>query len=346
MMTRFSKCFLALTVALLVVWKVPGLYNFVAAGADKSPFTLYSSVLHEFVQIATGEEGTVRSTADGRKTFTQKEFDAVLPLFYARQLVADGCFPDSVAGRPMTPQQAVHHSFNVRISPSDVNAPQVGLYPLLESHSGRVQLEMPSDVFRMTRRGMEFVDMATNAPDTAKSGRFTRTLAAKGFRFPARVLSGDPNARKEYDEGYLVVDAAGGLFHLKMVVGRPFVRPIALPEGVEIVRPFITEFRDRSCLGLLSARDGALYALRMPGYRVERVGVPGWNPEREQIVIFGNPIDWTIRIASRDTERYYAVSADDLRPIDSLVRRDDSFTLPGLHFTSPLDRYVRPRFGR
>ncbi len=345
-MTRFSKCFLALTVAVLVAWKVPGLYNFVAVNADKSPFVLYSSVLHEFVQLTPAEGGAVRSTVDGHKTFTQKEFDAVLPLFYARQLVADGRFPDSVAGRPMTSQQAVFHSFNVRISPADVRAPGVGLYPLLESHSGRVQLQMPSDVFRMTDCGMEFVDMATNVLDTAKSSRFTRTLRAKGFRFPARVLSGDPNARKEYDEGYLVLDAAGGLFHLKMVVGRPFVRPIPLPEGVEIVRPFITEIRDRSCLGLLSARDGSLYALRMPDYRVERVGVPDWNPEREQLVIFGNPIDWTIRIASQETERYYAVSADDLRTLGSFERHDDGFTLPGLHFTSPLDRYVRPRFGR
>lgn len=39
-------------------------------------------------------------------------------------------------------------------------------------------------------------------------------------------------------------------------------------EGVGIVRPFMLEIRDRSCLGLLSARDGSLYALRMPGYRV------------------------------------------------------------------------------
>ena len=52
-------------------------------------------------------------------------------------------------------------------------------------------------------------------------------LVQKGFAFPACYASGNPTTRKDYDEGYLVLDANHKLFHLKCTKGRPYVQ---LPE--------------------------------------------------------------------------------------------------------------------
>ena len=41
------------------------------------------------------------------------------------------------------------------------------------SMSGRVDLSMPDDVFRVTSKGLEFIGMKTNTVDTDKSQLFT-----------------------------------------------------------------------------------------------------------------------------------------------------------------------------
>ena len=70
--------------------------------------------------------------------------------------------------------------------------------------SGRVDLSMPDDVFRVTSKGLEFIGMKTNTIDTDKSQLFTEAMVKKGFKFPCP--GGNPTTRKEYDEGYLILD--------------------------------------------------------------------------------------------------------------------------------------------
>lgn len=90
---------------------------------------------------------------------------------------------------------------------------------------------MPEDAFRFTDKGIEFIRMETNRIDEAKSKLFTEMLVQKGFAFPASYASGNPTTRKDYDEGYLVLDANHKLFHLKCTKGRPYVKLIQLPEA-------------------------------------------------------------------------------------------------------------------
>lgn len=68
--------------------------------------------------------------------------------------------------------------------------------------------------------------MENNTIDQEKSKVFTEVLKKKEFRFPAQYVAGNPSTRKEYDEGYLILDAEGKLFHMKQTQGRPYVRAI------------------------------------------------------------------------------------------------------------------------
>ena len=109
-------------------------------------------------------DGIVRRARGGR-TYSAREFDSILPTFYARQLLNDERFPDSLCGVAVTPRLLQSENFMFRSTPAEINKPRTGLYPLLESMSGRVDLEMPDDVFRITSSGIEFVVMATNRID-------------------------------------------------------------------------------------------------------------------------------------------------------------------------------------
>ncbi|MDR1005051.1 MAG: DUF4857 domain-containing protein [Prevotellaceae bacterium] len=328
-MVRFSKIFLALTIALLLCWQLPWCYTFFFAKAVKMPFTLYSSVLGDFVSMGQ---------------YTRNQTDSLLPFFYVRQLTADERFPDSVAGVPVTPREVQQTNFTFRSTPSAINVNSVPLYPLLESRSGRVDLEMSDDVFRITSRGLTFITMHTNQVDTAKSRLFTEAMKVAGFAFPARTLNGNPTTRKEYDEGYLMLDRDGKLFHLKMVKGQPYIRAIALPGEVEPKHLFVTEYRSRKTLGFFTDNHNRLYVVDSGTYHIRRTGVTAYNPETDEITICGNLIDWTVRVRSDRTDAYYALRADNYTLIRSIENPSLTSPMSGLHFTSRKDNDVKARW--
>lgn len=342
-MKRFSQLFLYITIVLLLLWQLPWCYAFFTAKSSQTPFTLYSNVLGDFLLMENTEgKGMVRHDVAGN-VYTQEQVDSLLPFFYVRQLTADERFPDTIGGVAVTPREVHLTNFSFRVSPQDINATTVPLYPLLESMSKRVDLKMPDDVFRMTEGGIEFIKMSSNTLDEEKSCRYTEALKKKGFVFPAYRVAGNPTARKDYDEGYLLLDNERKLFHLKQMVGRPYVRAVSLPEGVKPEYLFITEFKSRLTLGLLTDTEHRLYVLDAK-YGVTRTGVPSYNPEKESMTVFGNLLDWTVNIKGETNATSYALDAADYSLLKSIDFPVKSSSVPGLHFTSGYDKWVKPRF--
>ena len=210
--------------------------------------------------------------------------------------------------------------------------------------SGRVDLKMPDDVFRITSQGIEFIDMASNSVNAEKSLLFTEAMTKKNFRFPAIEIAGNPTVKKEYDEGYLLLDADRRLFHLKQVKGRPYVRAIPLPEGLTLEHLYLTEFRNKKTLAFLTDINNALYVLKSRTYDVVKTGVPAFNPETDALTIIGNMFDWTVRVTSPSSDNYYALNADDYSLIKKLENNSNTHYMPGISFTSYTDKYVMPRF--
>lgn len=154
-----------------------------------------------------------------RATVRQHPSDVLLPP--AR---LEGRFPSQIEGVAVDVGDAERSGFIFRTSPSEINRRSPGLYQLLESRPARVDFKSPTDVFRITGEGIEFVDMETNTLDREKSDAFTRAMRDEGFAFPARVVAGNASTRKEYDNGYFIADNEFKVYHLKQVRGRPFVR--------------------------------------------------------------------------------------------------------------------------
>jgi len=350
-MIRCSKILLFFTAAVLLAWSLPWFHRFLTDRPEHAPFTLYSCITEGFASIDYSDKEGIRYRDASGKLYTDKEFDSILPLFYYRQLMADGRLPDSLCGVKVTPQTIGMNNFIFRHSPSDRNKVAPTLYPLLEAMSGRVDLKMPDDVFRISDC-IEFIDMATDKVDEPKSESFTRILTAKGFEFPARCVRGNPSTKKDYDEGYFLTDDEGKLFHLKQLRGRPYVRRIDLPEGADIREIFVTEFASRRTYALLSDATQRLYALTAPDYRVEPLPVEGFDPKTDGLTIVGDLFDWTLILSEDTGERLYAVDANDYTQVDtmsypaaeSLAAQTSRCLFPfEVRFTSYDDRFVYPR---
>ena len=190
-MIKTIKGAILLVAMLLMAWLLPWFYTFLTASPSWSPFTLYSCVVHSFASVGYDEEGNFEGRDWLGNTYTENQFDSILPMFYYRQLASRGAFPTRIEGEPITVQEAERSGFIFRNSPSDINRPGTGLYQLLESVPARVDFEAPTDVFRITDTGIEFVDMESNTVNRAKSEAFTRRMLDRGFRFPPRVGVGN-----------------------------------------------------------------------------------------------------------------------------------------------------------
>ena len=309
-MARYSKIFFVFIILVLSLWLIPWFYHFMTAQPIRNHFTLYSCIIDDFACLDYSENKGVQYKDRNGHLYSDRQFDSILPFFYYHQLASDGRLPDSLNGIKLTPQKIGLTNFIFRQSASDINKTVPRLYPLLEAMSGRVDLQMPGDVFRLNDR-IEFIDMATNTILEKKSEIFTQAMKKKAFRFPVRCIGGNPTVKKEYDEGYLLLDAARRLFHLKQVKGRPYVRAIPLPEGLTLEHLYLTEFRNKKTLAFLTDVNNAFYVLRSRTYDIVKTGIPAFNPETDALTIIGNMFDWTVRVTSPASDNYYALNADD-----------------------------------
>ena len=351
-MIKSIKTGIILLAALLLAWLLPWCYAFVFASPSWSPFTLYSCVTHGFASVDFDRENNVAGRDLQGNTYTQQQFDSILPTFYYRQLAAEGRFPSEIEGVAGESRDVERTNFMFRTSPGEINRRRPTVYQLLESMPDRIDLEPATDVFRITGEGIEFVDMETNTIDQKKSAAFTKVLRDKGFSFPARVVSGNPSTRKRYDNGYLLVDDAQRVYHMKQVRGRPFVRRTDVADSLQIGQIFVTEFADRKSLGFLVDSEKRFYTLGAEDYKLHEIPVGKFGPTRENMMIIGDMFYWTVTIQGAESKRYVAVNARDYSLADEYRPEEKpqawaeyaKYLFPfELSFTSPLDGYVKPR---
>lgn len=273
---RIARLALVVLLILVFAWTAPHYYWKTFDVSIRPPRVAFSPVTDQFM-LMRPENKSVRYMDVKGKEYTREEYERLLPLASYRQLAATGQMPDSLRGELLDLHEIQRNNLFTRIMPADIGMPEIPLFPLLESRSGRVKLEMPAEFFRITDR-MEFIDAASNAVREDLSALFTDTLRARGFRFPARQIAGNPTTRKAFDEGYFVVDDAGVVFHIKMVRGEPFCVRTDIPSTPAIRRMFIAETSLRESYGLLVAADGSVSLISYDNYRLIRLPLEGYDP--------------------------------------------------------------------
>ena len=335
---------------IVLAWLIPALYELVSPRTDKTPFVVYSCLDSTFIKMEVQDKQVHYIDFRGQE-FTKSEADSLLPLFAFRQLVAEGRLPDSLFGVALTPKLIQQNSFHFKTSPKQLNKPAVGLYTMLESASGRVDLTLPPDVFRLTDNGLEFIDCETNTVNRAKSLSFSRELTKHGFTFPVQLIWGNGTTRKDYDNGFLLTDANNRLFQLKMVKGTPWVREIATDNTCGWKQVFTIEPSNRQWIGLVVSNDDKLFVVNKEG-KTQVVGIDAYDPQAMQITITGDLFHWTITEYTATDSRYYAVDANTFEqvacaiipdPERPLSQRIERIILPvRLRFTSWRTQLIAP----
>ncbi|MDE6452456.1 MAG: DUF4857 domain-containing protein, partial [Odoribacter sp.] len=225
---KIIRLFLVLLGVMVLAMTLPELYRKYFEERPVKKLIYYSEISKNFMiseeygDTLTHETKMVYYDQTG-KQYTEREYNRQLPFLHTRKLALLGELPDSVNGIRFDQQLLKTTKRGMLMPASSFN---FQLNPLFESESGKVRPEMPDDLFRINRRGIEFLDPATNKILPEKSRIFNDAMKAAGFQAPARDIYGIPSPLKSRDDGYFIIDSRGALFHLKKIKDRPYCRHI------------------------------------------------------------------------------------------------------------------------
>lgn len=344
-MKKTGNIYLSVIVALLAIWLVPRLYYIITAESYSTPFTLYSCTVDDFVSL------TDKSGKDFVFTDTQgHEYgDSVLPFFYYRVLSSRNNVPEIINGEQFTGEEIERNNIIFSSTPRDVNAEGPNVYMLMESNPPRLELEDAEYAMVARKNGFKVIEMATNKCATGLEEALNAALDSVGFKFPADIVSGNPSTRKSYDEGYMLTDTDGRLYHLKLVDGKPWVESIGT-DGLDIRHIFITENDNKASLAYIFDSENRFYVLDSLR-RILRTDVIA-DVAKQEVLLVGDVFNYTIRVSDTDGEDFWALETAGLKTLKTM-RRDypepDSFDLPKyilparLVLNSPLDMNIKPR---
>lgn len=353
MKTAYNIILTALCVIFLS-WFLPWLYSLLFPVASTDPFVAFSPITSSFIvsQPSGGAINAVDSYGNICGTELSKEDrDSLLPQIYYTQLLAKGRLPDSVNGLQISVPMLKQAQWVFSSSPRDVNKKSADVYLMMESMPPRIDLEDPESVFRLDNK-VEFVDILTNKVIEPRSQWFTDVFSERGFKYPAKALNANITARKNYDEGYLMIDDKGDIFHLKMQADHPYMVSVNKPDSIIARHAFILENTDTRPLGLITDINHNLYVLEHKGYKLIPLQAGKVNPETDRIVITKNLFNWVIKISSPDSTRWVALDSDTYTPLGQYTLCQtpskpeilQSYIFPfELSFTSPSDCFVYPR---
>lgn len=338
-------------------WFLPWLYTLMLPSGVSDPFVAYSPISGSFIVSSHGDDGELRIVevdSNGVNTgnvFTREERDSLLPHIYFSQLVARQQLPDTVCGKPITVHDLKRSQWVFNSSPRDHNRVKPGVNLMMESMPARFDLEDPKEGFRLDGK-VEFIEMSTNAVNETRSRRFTDMFASQGFAYPVKDMSANITTRKPYDEGYLMVDAEGAVYHVKMQAGRPYMTRVNADSGIRASNVFILENADTRYLGIVADEAGCLYALEHDGYRLIHLPVGRINPKNDKFSIMKNMFNWVVKVNTDSTVYWTAIASDDYRLLGnysfthsaSAVQKIGGYIFPfELSFTSVKDCLAYPR---
>lgn len=294
-MEKLSRMMLVLVAVLILAMTLPMLYWMAFERPVRKPFVLYSCIEDDFFIMRQGSPNTFEDTRGNK--YTREKYEQKLPMMNFQQLMISGLMPDTINGKAMDMHEIGKNRSFARFKPEDMNGPKPALFPMFESQSGRANIEMPEDFFRITWR-MEFLEAATNKIREEKSQMFSAALYHQGFEFPAARIEGLPTTRKSCDEGYLIVDSSNQLFHLKMVKGKPHVKKVSLPDGLKFKHILCVDFKDKKYYAYLFSEKNEIYILTQDEYELVKFPITEFNADNCELKIYGDLFNYNVTVDS------------------------------------------------
>lgn len=285
---------------------LPEIYWKLFSESVRVPMILYSPITEKFLIFNFTAEN--KFVDEDGKIYSRSKFEAMEPIFYFRQLVTENRMPDSLKGIALDFAEIRRNNFRIKIYPSQLETPQIKLFPMIESRSGRANLSMPEDVFRITENAIEFIDCYSNSIDEEKTDYFTDALKKENFVFPSKFIFGNPTTRKPFDEGYFIVDSEDKIFHVKMIKGMPFCKNINAPKDFRVKSMSIAENALKEFYGIIITQTDEIFIISYDNYKLIKVPADGYNTKNTEMIFKGDIFFRGVQLVNADSVVVYTLN--------------------------------------
>lgn len=305
---RISRIVLVLIVSLAAAIYLPAYYWLAFNVKIPTPRVFYSPIQKNFIFIRTTDKEPVYSDIKGNN-YTREEFEQLDPLFNYRQLSLTGKLPDSLNDVKLDVLLLRKNDFMIRIRPFEFDKPQIPVYPLIESQSGRAALELNDNYFRFNSR-MEILNSRQNEVDEILTKKFTPALLKQNFLFPAKAIYGNPTTRKPFDEGYFVIDAGNNVYHIKMVKGEPFCVNTNIPKSLDVAFIYVREMDLKEFYGLIFTRDNKVFLISYDNYKLIQLPIENYDNKSTTFYLRGDLFYRTITLNKNNSVEIFVIDRD------------------------------------
>jgi hypothetical protein len=306
-MKYFPRILILITLVGLGAYYGPALVHLLLAERQRVPVVFYSPDSDEFLFFRY-EGGEVQRVDKQGNLYSREEFDALLPLMHAAQLIKDGRMPETISGWAWDPAAARRARINMRLRARQLDTPMVPLFPLYESESDRVRIETPRDFVRFGGR-IEVVEAKRNQLDIAATAEMQQVFDAAGFQLPVQLVGGNPTTLKPYDEGYYLLDMQGDLFHLQKRRGQPLLVRVPLEtlpgdrqklQEIDPVFLLVQEHENRLIRVLVIGARGEVFAITGPNYTWQPVHFENYDPSTMDLSLRGDALNLLFSVAGAE----------------------------------------------
>lgn len=323
-MRKIASASFVFLVVFLASLYLPMLYSEIFFDDIEKTHLFYSPVAKDFIfkekvvgaipdavrQKAEDHHASISYQKSNGEYISRVEFEKLLPFIFYKNMEIWGLLPLELDGRTFTKAQIKKSRQVLELKSKYIvgNGPQTPVWPLLESNPGQARLVFPDDRFRMTSSAMEFINADFNRVDTDLSQSFTKALTDNGFIFPARSVNGKFTVLKPFDEGVFMVDSQYQVFHVKRVDGKPMVIKTPIDPAIQTRHIQVSENKKKRFYGLLLGGNGDIHLLSYDDYKLAKLPIENYDPDRMDIKLIFNPM-YVTAIYS-DQEKIYAVAMD------------------------------------
>lgn len=290
---------------------LPMIFNMFFSPHGEHHDVTYSELLDDFIRSEYeyhNNNGRLSATSvfiDSKgNRYTSAQADSLCPLDNASQLAYDDNFPDTICGKAVSAKEAGDAKFQMSISGSRPTL-FYGLSELKDRKSSVSAKYETTDLFRINKRGIEFIEASTNSVNEEKSKKFNAKLNESGFKAPAKVWWA-PADRTEFEKnGYMIVDDNEEVFNLAMDDGEPSVRRVSLPDGKKILTVNFSNQPD--FMAVVVADDGTSYIMNND---LTFVKLPNESLKGKASTLKANLMFITCIVYGSDKTSYYVMDRD------------------------------------
>lgn len=342
MIYKIIRVIAVLLTAVATCLVIPMIFNMFFSSHGEHHDVVYSELLDDFIRSEyeyQNNNGRLTATSvyiDSKgNRYSSVEADSLCPLDNASQLAYDDKFPDTICGKHVTAKEAGDAKFQMNISGSRPSL-FYGLSELKDRKSSVSAKYETSDLFRINKDGIEFIEAASNEVNKEKSTRFNAELGKFGFEAPAQVWW-SPADRTEFERtGYMVVDNKGDLYNLAMEDGEPSVKRVELPDGKKVLSVNFSNQSD--FLAIAIAEDGSSYVMDN-GMKFKRLPIKSLKGKAASLK--ANLMFLTVIVYDDDKTSYYVMDRNYklLKSTSSKIEKEKSIKEDVASYLFPMSIY-------